>query len=194
MNEKWVAGEKSYEAMIARHTPLWNFIEYFVKKYNINNIVDVGGGIGYARKFCKEYAIFDKNPKMIELLTKQGVLKAYLGDFLQADISDVKEYDLVLILAVVEHTGTLNLFLKKALEINPRFIIVSFFRGVQEEEQLLEISSSCTLQVYSERNISDIINELSIKKVKLFTIPRREDTIYTKDTVFDDILLIDNTI
>lgn len=175
--------------MVNRHVPLWNFIEKFVHDNSIGSIVDVGGGMGYAKKFCTEYIMFDKNPKMVKLLSDEGV-HAYLGDFIQADISLMKYYDLVLLLAVVEHTDTLRSFIVKSLQIEPKFILISFFRGFQERDEILDISCNRKLRLYSRNTVQDIISELCIKDATLFSVPRDKTVVYPKNTVFDDLLLI----
>jgi SAM-dependent methyltransferase len=189
MNETWLAEIDDYKGMVARHRPLWSFVEKLVYKYRISSIVDVGGGMGYARRLCSKYAIFDLNPKMVGYLKKEGV-DAYLKDFTEADIASVKNYELVLILAIVEHTGRLEDFLKKALEINPKFILVSFFKGLQHSNCKFDVDGKRILQLYSKKDVDSILAKLHIKEASIGRIPTEESMLYSQNTVFDDILLI----
>ncbi len=156
--------------MVKRHKPLWELIEKFIQDNNIGSIVDVGGGMGYASKYCKKYVVFDRNPKMIELLTSRDIT-AYLDDFIHADIKSVIGYDLVLMLALIEHTGNLQAFIEKALEIRPKFIIVSFFKGLVTKDKLLNVGGNCYLQLYSKKTVESIMDNIGIVTYSIVHVP-----------------------
>lgn len=170
MNEKWIANEDAYEGMVRRHEPLWKLIEKFIQDNDISSIVDVGGGMGYASRYCKKYVVFDRNPKMVELLTNKGIT-AYLDDFMHADVRPVIDYDLVLMLALIEHTGNLQAFIEKALEIKSKFIIISFFKGLVAKDKLLNVGGNCYLQLYSKKTIDYIMTNIGIVNYDIIKVP-----------------------
>jgi len=195
MNEQWTFGTEPYKAMIARHLPLWCWIENFIKDNSIKSIVDVGGGIGYAQHFVKpkDYTLYDQN---VEMVKRALALKwrAYHGDFTSCSINKAtKNADLVLITGVVEHAMVLAPFLKKALEVQPRFILVSFFKGFQPVDKILMVKNNCELRVYSEKAVRRAISSCNrelLEKCTLFSLQREHDKEYLPNTTFDGLLLM----
>lgn len=190
MNEKWQSNNKAYAKMVQRHLPFWNFLTDFIKDKNIYSIVDVGGGSAYAQTLLSStarYALFDMNEKMIE---QCDATYKFHGNFLEADISQVVGYHLVLCLSVVEHAMTLEPFIKKALEVKPRFVLISFFRGLEKREGLQSARQGCLHRRYSREEVEITAQQLNLEKYSIFTL--KNDKLYPKYTTFDGLLLIEN--
>lgn len=192
MNEHWTHNAiKHYRAMIGRHVPLWEFIEAFIKRNAIKSIVDCGGGIGYAAQFVEtdRYALFDQNETMIKYSLEQG-RQAYYGDFTQTDVEHVKGFDLVLIAGVVEHAMVLEPFIQKALEVQSKYIVVSFFNGFKPVGKIIKSRRGCCQKIYSETEIQEIVETLNLAGAEILQLHPDPDRIYRSGTRFDGVLLI----
>ncbi len=136
MDEIWEnRGKLAYDAMIARHKPFWLFMRDFINEFGIKRLVDVGGGIGFPSVFVNknDYLLIDYNKRMVKRAKMQR-RKAIFGEFVKTDTSKYTgKYDLILMAAVVEHCDGYVEMIKKAIEMKPKFIVVSFFMGLKRK-------------------------------------------------------------
>lgn len=196
MNERWISERGTYKAMVSRHIPLWEYVSRLIAENGIKSIVDCGGGIGHAAQFVEpdKYTLYDCSQKMVDLSLTEG-RNAVCGDFTTAttSIQAVKGADLVLILAVVEHACTLEPFIKKALEIEPRFILVSFFKGLKPKVgKTVKVKNNCSLRVYAIPELQRTVESLGIaSQSTIFSLEKDPSYSYLKHTVFDGLLLVD---
>jgi len=198
MNDIWFSKFEPYRRMVRKHKPLWNFIPKFIEEFKVNSIIDVGGGIGYARQFVDQYVLFDSNEALITEVKKQEPdINVFIQDFTKADVSFLKnKYDLVLMCAIVEHYGSLYPLLAKALEVESRYVLITFFKGLTKNT--LETKwhgkgaekHKSTLQLFNKESIDDCLSKLNVlDKSMVFTLENNKN--YSKRQIFDGILLID---
>ena len=106
--------------MVKRHKPLWDWLPSFIEINGIKSIMDVGGGMAYAKQFVEKYILFDFNKPLLDyLVSKDSTLQAVCIDYTKADLTDNQGYDLVLMCAIAEHFHNLRELISKALEGRP---------------------------------------------------------------------------
>ena len=132
MNDFWDKyGNEMYTTMENRHLPLRKFVAKFITDFDIKSMVEVGGGYGKWKELVEDYTCIELNKRAYE---KMKFIANYIhGDFCEIDLEQVpKNSDLFMALAVVEHCKGYKEFLKLAIELNPRYIIINFFFGLTE--------------------------------------------------------------
>lgn len=127
MNDFWNYEEKWYKNLIYRHRPLWMYVLNFIKENKVESIFEVGGGYGELKNYVKEYVCVELNKEIVEEKKDNYIY----GDFCKIDVEEWKgKVDLFIALAVVEHCDHYKEFLQKAIEMKPKYILISFFMGL----------------------------------------------------------------
>lgn len=135
MRGVWRAQPAWYERRRSGHLDLWQFVSAFVKVHRIASMLEVGGGHGYASTMVKRYCGIERNP----LAVSEGQILYPTAEFIEGDFCSIDtspfrgRYELVLACAVIEHCPSFEVFLSKALAVEPRHVLVSFFRGLDRE-------------------------------------------------------------
>ena len=199
MDETWNFKPHFYTMMASRHMPLWEFLRDFRREFKIKSCIAVGGGKGYSRWNFEDYLIIDINKKLDWYLSKKKI-PHIVCDFKELDVSDLKgKYDLVTIFAVVEHAGDYMPFIRKALELEPKYILISFFNNLNRKEDKISNLTSHGQMEYRIAKFS--IDELNKKlekegildKCKIFKFSRKQlGKRMPRHTIYDDVLVIDN--
>jgi len=102
-------------------------------------MLEIGGGQGYASELVSTYCGIEPNP----IAVTDGRRLYPQHTFHQAHFEDVPlrlirgRYDLVLACAVVEHCQHYKAFILRAMMLKPRFILVSFFRGLNRDADMI---------------------------------------------------------
>jgi hypothetical protein len=136
LNEVWDGKKSDYNAMYHRHKYQWNIIRDFIEDHDIESIFEVGGGTGFMGAYAKKYLNVDLNKTLVNPFSNKRTHQFVNGDFEKIDASNwIGEYDLVLICGVVDHIGSYETAIMKAISLKPRFIIVSFFMKLQNGEK-----------------------------------------------------------
>lgn len=134
--------EGAYMGMLARHVHLWSFINRFIREFRIESCLEVGGGVSPVLEWIQpgmRYRGVDINPNAVELARKSYPERDLLaGDWTDNGQKCEPDWvpDLFLSCATVEHCRHYRPFLARALRTNPRFLIVSFFRGLDRPNNL----------------------------------------------------------
>ena len=191
MNDFWDdCEEKWYKILTHRHRTLWNFVTRFISDFEIKSMVEVGGAYGRWKKLVDDYTCIELNKKACEKM--KDVANYIYGDFHKIDMEQIpKENDLFIALAVVEHCNGYKEFLKRAIELNPRYIIISFFLSLSiKDKDAFKIKSKdgrpYYLNRYSRKALYDVLEELGIlDKSMIFNI-RCE----TGNKQGDDVLVV----
>lgn len=140
-NDDW------YHKIQARHKPLWNFVKLFIEQNNIQSVFEVGGGPAPLRNMVKKYTNIDVNEKYKMESTEN--FKQIIADFMNVEIlSEDFGPDLFLAMGVVEHCEHYKKFIEKTLSLNPKFIIISFFFGLNRSRDKIK-------KRVSNRNVSE---------------------------------------
>lgn len=135
----WNCGAEWYDSHM--HDKLWQWLLRFIRKRNINSIVEVGGGYGPVHTCVDRYVGIERNGSVLEEARRMFAGPSYIhDDWIGLDFSKYPElhapqFDLFLSLAVVEHCPGYSLFIRKAMALNPRLIVISFFRGLSGAKQ-----------------------------------------------------------
>lgn len=194
MDETWDYGSGPYRSMIRRHWPLWEFVRRFCKTMEVKSILDVGGGSGFARQFAIDYVCFDLNEQMTRKLQDEGV-DARNCDFVTANKDDLKNrFDLVLILGVAEHRGSFIDLLESAVALNPKFVILSFFKTLNRTgsgvgRQREHTGAPYRLRVFDEEGVR---KELTAGDLLPTTkLVRLVKSYNQRNEILDDLLVTD---
>ena len=165
MNEIWNGKTKDYNAMYHRHKYQWNIIRDFIEDHDIGSILEVGGGTGFIGAYVKKYLNIDLNKTLVNPFANKRTHQFVTGDFEKIDISDwIGEYDLVLICGVVDHLGSYETAIRKAIELNSKFIIVSFFMKLHSgQEDVRCPKGNNLLTMFSLPKLTCFLNNLHFK-------------------------------
>jgi hypothetical protein len=183
MKHLWVDnhfGDKWYHRIKRRHTPLWNFVSFFIKEFKVKSLFEVGGGPAPLQKLVETYTNIEVNEKYATENTPK--CRQIIADFSTYDISKETSPDLFLGMGVIEHFENYESFLKKAIELKPKFIIVSFFNGlnksdsdrirVREENKKHEKINKYWINHYSEKCLLAFLKEEGVlKKSCIISLP-----------------------
>jgi SAM-dependent methyltransferase len=128
----WTAGTDWYNRKRDSHRELWTWIEKFIADHRIESMLEIGGGYGYASHLVNRYLGIDKNPRAIA----EGRQRFPAAAFMEADFSALNldllkvigDFDLVLACAVAEHCRGYWELINRAIRVQPRYVLVSFFR------------------------------------------------------------------
>ena len=167
MNDFWDdCGDRWYTPLSNRHRRLRKFVAKFIIDFEIKSMLEVGGAYGKWRKLVDDYTCIELNKKACETMEKYT---NYIhGDFCKIDMEQIpKESDLFLALAVVEHCNGYKEFLKRAIELNPKYIIINFFRGLSiYDEDKFKIKTKNNkpyyLNRYSRKVLYDVLEEFGV--------------------------------
>ena len=191
MNDFWDKyGNEMYTTMANRHLHLRKFVAKFIADFDIKSMVEVGGGYGKWKELVEDYTCIELNKKACE--TMKHTANYIHGDFCKIDIEQIpKNSDLFMALAVVEHCNGYKEFLKRAIELNPRYIIISFFLSLSiKDKDAFKIKSKdgrpYYLNRYSRKALYDVLEELGIlDKSMIFNIKCE-----TGNKQGDDVLVV----
>lgn len=125
-NDAW------YREIQTRHEPLWDFVNRFIKQYGVQSIFEVGGGPAPLSSTVSKYTNVDVNEKYARESTQ--TFRQITADFLTIDIptEDINP-DLFLGMGVIEHCHNYKPFIERTLFLNPKYIIISFFFGLNRD-------------------------------------------------------------
>lgn len=128
----WTADAAWYEGRKDGHIELWQFVERFVRDNRITSMLEVGGGHGYASELVDRYCGVELNPTVVLAGRNRYPHATFIeGDFCTLNgTGRAGFFDLVLACAVVEHCASYKPLIVKAVQAQPRFVVVSFFRGL----------------------------------------------------------------
>lgn len=143
----WRGDAAWYEGRKDGHIELWQFVERFVRDNRITSMLEVGGGHGYASELVEQYCGVELNPEAIIAGHNCYPYARFIeGDFCKMDMTGpAGQFDLVLACAVVEHCQSYKPLIVKAMQAQPRFVVVSFFRGLgRPQDQIARIESEDT--------------------------------------------------
>jgi hypothetical protein len=135
MNYLWTEGhfgDAWYRKIQAHHIPLWSFVNNFIKQHKVQSIFEVGGGPAPLRSTVSKYTNVDVNEKYRKESTQ--TFKQITADFSTLNVLNEETPDLFLGMGVVEHCEHYNRFIEKALSLNPKYIIISFFFGLDRNK------------------------------------------------------------
>jgi len=126
-----------YKGKVNSHAELWKYIEEFIKKNNINSIFEVGGGNGYVSELISgSYLGVEVNEDIIiqgRKLYPDG--EFIYEDWLKFDVSPyVSKFDLFLSCATIEHCNGYEKFISNAIDLKPKFILISFFKNLNSSK------------------------------------------------------------
>jgi hypothetical protein len=132
----WRGDATWYEGRKDGHTELWQFVERFVRENGITSMLEVGGGHGYASEMVEQYCGVELNSDAVLAGHNRYPHATFIeGDFCNMELTGlIGQYDLVLACAVAEHLPSYKPLIIGALEVKPRFAIVSFFRGLDRPQ------------------------------------------------------------
>lgn len=178
MNENWEKNNPFlYGRMKARHPHLWKYVEKFVEGKNIQSILDVGCGTYTPYRFSGDWVGIDVNSTII----KFNVVKS---DFLTHDFD--REFDMVLIAGVVEHykARELKRFIEKALEVNPKYILISLFMGVGRKGSrtitMIAPGRKQKMTRHGEKTIERIMKELGLNNYSIERISKKDNLVVVR--------------
>ncbi len=140
-NATWYDGRKNC------HAELWQFVERFIRDNRVASILEVGGGHGYASELVDRYCGVEVNPLAVLAGHNRYPHAMFIeGDFCNMDLTGVAgQYDMVLACAVAEHCVSYKPLIVKAMQARPRFVVVSFFCGLdRQEDQIDRVESQDT--------------------------------------------------
>ena len=167
MNDFWDNCDgRWYNILSSRHLTLHRFVARFITDFDIKSMVEVGGAYGKWRKLVDDYTCIELNKKAYEKM--KDVTNYIYGDFHKIDMATIpKEKDLFIALAVVEHCNGYKEFLKRAIELNPKYIIINFFRGLSiYDEDKFKIKTKNNkpyyLNRYSRKVLYDVLEEFGV--------------------------------
>lgn len=131
----WTATADWYDRRREGHPELWAWIECFIRAHDVRSMIEVGGGYGWAKRFVDLYLGIELNPRWGGWsFPDSEIINA---DFCKLDpqvvLSIFAQFDLLLAAAVVEHVEHYEVFLTKCLDCAPRWILISFFRGLDRD-------------------------------------------------------------
>ena len=125
-----------YKERVRNKPGKWKFFREFVLNDGIKHILEIGGGDGYVSEFCGgRYVCIDVNDDIIEVGKKLYPKAEFIsGDWLKMSPEPfVGQFDLVLAGAVVEHLPHYKDFVLKCLDVEPRFVMVTFFHKLHNK-------------------------------------------------------------
>lgn len=196
MDETWNLSVQTYRSMVKRHKPFWNFVGRFVDIFAVKSLADIGGGICFARDYAEKYLLVDLDKKLVEKARDEGV-EAMYGNFAKLDVSSYKKkYDLVLLAAVVEHCEDYLPMIKKALEMEPKYIIVNFFLRLRRgSDKVVKRKTTWgmkyKLKKYSRKRLMEELESMSLLENTIIFRTSREG--HKRQTIADDVLIIKQT-
>ena len=134
----WIMDERPYLAMRRRHAALWRFLPAFIKEFGVRSLIEIGCGTAELAPLVPRYLGIDLNRQIAAWAQPLGrhVVNA---DWLTMSMQHLEgtEPDLVLAAAVVEHCADYRPFVDRMLALKPRFVIVTFFLGVDGTEDVI---------------------------------------------------------
>jgi len=168
-----VTTELGYTKMFKRHLGLWRWVDEFMALNKIKSVFEVGPGLlDNINKKVETYQSVD--------LTKNG--NSIYDDFTTMNLDEFKgKFDLLLACAVVEHCNGYRDFFKRALDIKAKFVVISFFNGINRyEEHIKTVSDKHTnefkfyLNSYSQREMEKELDKLGVlNKSEFITLGRK---------------------
>lgn len=128
----WRGDVAWYEGRKHGHIELWQFVERFVRENGITSMLEVGGGHGYASELVERYCGVELNPDAVLAGHNRYPHAMFIeGDFCNMELTGLAgQYDLVLACAVAEHCVSYKPLIVGAMQMQPRFVVVSFFCGL----------------------------------------------------------------
>lgn len=165
--------------MLHEHKFFWQFIEKFIKDNNIKSVFEVGSGtMPPARKWVTDYTAVDLNEST----------DAIHDDFTTMSLAGLNQrnYDLFLAAAVIEHCDGYQNFFHQMRKIPFKYAIVSFFHGLDREDDTLghtslkkEDDRTIHFNYYSKFKVSDYLDSIGYRgQYRILQVsPRPADTI-----------------
>ena len=191
MNDFWDNCDgRWYNILSSRHLTLHRFVARFITDFDIKSMVEVGGAYGKWRKLVDDYTCIELNKKAYEKM--KDITNYIYGDFCKIDMATIpKEKDLFIALAVVEHCNGYKKFLQRAIELNPKYIIINFFFGLTRfETDRYKIKSKNGKKYYankySKKVLYEVLEDLGI--LDRSTIIRINTL--TSNKVGEDVLIV----
>lgn len=137
----WRGDANFYKLMVSRHSDTWELLKNIVDLtgWKDPNIFEVGGGYGFVSDWTKgKYTCVELN----EGITGRGHKRYPTAEFIVDDFQkmDVRPmckdpgYDIFLAASVIEHCPGYQAFILKALDVQPRLTIITFFRTLMGDE------------------------------------------------------------
>ncbi len=171
----WTVREAWYDGRKDGHPELWQFVERFIRANRIASMLEVGGGYGYASELVERYCGIESNPAAALVGHNRYPHATFIeGNFCNMELRGLAgQYDLVLACAVAEHCASYKPLIVKAIQVQPRFVLVSFFRGLDRpQDQINRMESRDTEwsqaggvywdNAYSERPLTDWLAGLPV--------------------------------
>ena len=125
-----VTTELGYTKMFKRHLGLWRWVDEFMAHNKIESVFEVGPGLlDNINKKVKTYQSVD--------LTKNG--DSIYNDFTTMNLDEFSgKFDLLLACGVIEHCNGYKDFFRRVLDINAKFVVISFFNGINRYEDIIK--------------------------------------------------------
>jgi len=175
MNEDWEDNDSvSYKRMHKNHKLQWEFINTFIAERDIKSILDVGCGNHNLYNFSGDWVGIDVNTT----LKNDKIITA---DFL--DYKFDREFDMVLIAGVVEHykLEQFKTFIKAALKVNPKYILITLFMGIKEKNSrissLITSKKNYKISRFGKLSIKRVMEELNLDDYSIEELLRRSTVI-----------------
>lgn len=188
-NDAW------YDKTQKRHSVLWDFVKTFIKQYNVQSIFEVGGGPAPLHNTVSKYTNVDVNEKYARESTQS--FRQITANFLTIDLpaEDINP-DLFLGMGVIEHCHDYKPFIERALFLNPKYIIISFFFGLNRNIDRIRIRKSIKgvdecqpywVNRYSKKRLEEFLKEKGIlDKCHFVSMPCSNG----KTKLMEDVLII----
>jgi len=138
----WKCDAAWYAERRRLHPELWAFVKRFIAEHCIQSVLEVGGGDARVATIVKRYIGVERNAHCVESWPPHAI--PVIGDWCQ--LTEIEKlngrFDLVLALAVAEHCPSIEACLEPALLAGPRFIVASFFRGLDRDCDTINLVES----------------------------------------------------
>lgn len=123
LNNKW------YEQKRSARKKTFHYIKEFVTRNRVRTMMEIGGGQAFLAIDVERYIGIEMNDRIIpEAEQRHPNAEMIFGDFLELDLSGyVGKIDMLLAMAVVQHMPHYTEFFAKALSLQPRLIVATFF-------------------------------------------------------------------
>lgn len=187
--------ERLYRKMLWNHRNLWDFVQKFIEAKRVRSVFEVGGGYSSIPSLqLDKYTLVDLNQRAVDKLSSEYPNHSFnCVNFHDYDIlPHKKKYDLTLALAVIEHVGDWEDFLRKLIALESKYTIVSFFNGLGKEKTRIEPHKtkgliSFYLNFYSLKDVNKILEETKVKEVS-----RIEKFVrHNAHNQYEDVLIIE---
>lgn len=137
-----ITEEESYRRMKVRHAVLWKYIEQFIKDSSVESVLEIGCGINSpVSDWVTMYTGVDIN-KSVDAIHR---------DFMLMGANEVCKHDMLLACGVIEHCHGYVSFLKQVKAFNYPFTLISFFNGLNRDEETYKIKDKVLVNRYSHR-------------------------------------------